>query len=364
MISLKNPFTPTFGSVPPFLAGREHILKDIERGFINGPGDPNLSTIFTGARGTGKTALLSLLSQTARNYGWISADVSAVPGMLEDIIERTKESAEDYLSQPTARVSGVQLGPIAVDWEYVPQQKGNWRSRMNDIFKQLEKHNLGLLITLDEVTVNLDEMLLFASIYQHFVREGKKVALLMAGLPYKVSALLSDDAVSFLRRSQYHHLGRIADSEIGDAFCKTIEAGGKTIDPAGLSLAVESIEGFPYMMQLVGYRTWNVAESRDVIVAADVSQGANLARMEMRDRILETTYRELSDKDIEFLTAMLEDPDDSRVSDIAKRMGVRSNYASQYKRRLLEDGVIGERGRGIVGFDIPAFREFLMQKRS
>lgn len=94
--------------------------------------------------------------------------------MLEDIIERTKESAEDYLSPPTARVSGVQLGPIAVDWEYVPQQKGNWRSRMNDIFKQLEKHNLGLLITIDEVTVNLDEMLLFASIYQHFVREGKK----------------------------------------------------------------------------------------------------------------------------------------------------------------------------------------------
>lgn len=50
----KNPFTPTFGSIPPFLAGREHILRDINRGFINGPGDPNLSTIFTGARGTGR----------------------------------------------------------------------------------------------------------------------------------------------------------------------------------------------------------------------------------------------------------------------------------------------------------------------
>jgi hypothetical protein len=67
----KNPFTPTFGSVPPFLAGREHILRDINRGFINGPGDPNLSTIFTGARGTGKTALLSLLSETALEHGWM-----------------------------------------------------------------------------------------------------------------------------------------------------------------------------------------------------------------------------------------------------------------------------------------------------
>ncbi|MDU2507298.1 MAG: hypothetical protein E6548_02135 [Collinsella sp.] len=77
---------------------------------------------------------------------------------------------------------------------------------------------------------------------------------------------------------------------------------------------------------------------------------------------LETTYRELSDKDIEFLLAMLPDSGPSRVSEIAKRMGVASNYASQYKRRLLEDGVIGERGRGLVGFDIPAFREFLNEK--
>lgn len=70
----KNPFTPTFGSIPPFLAGREHILRDINRGFINGPGDPNLSTIFTGARGTGKTALLSLLSETALEHDWIAAN--------------------------------------------------------------------------------------------------------------------------------------------------------------------------------------------------------------------------------------------------------------------------------------------------
>ena len=59
---------------------------------------------------------------------------------------------------------------------------------------------------------------------------------------------------------------------------------------------------------------------------------------------------------------MLPDSGPSRVSEIAKRMG--SNYASQYKRRLLEDGVIGERGRGLVGFDIPAFREFLSEKVS
>ena len=56
---------------------------------------------------------------------------------------------------------------------------------------------------------------------------------------------------------------------------------------------------------------------------------------------------------------MLPDSGPSRVSEIAKRMGVASNYASQYKRRLLEDGVIGERGRGLVGFDIPRVQGIL-----
>ena len=65
-----------------------------------------------------------------------------------------------------------------------------------------------------------------------------------------------------------------------------------------------------------------------------------------------------------FTPSLLLDSGPSRVSEIAKRMSVASNYASQYKRCLLEDGVIGERGRGLVGFDIPAFKEFLSEKDS
>lgn len=285
-----------------------------------------------------------------------------MPGMLEDIIERTEEAADSYLSQPHVRINGVQIGSVGLDWTYAQKAQSNWRTRMNGIFKQLEKHDIGLLITIDEVTVDLEEMLQFASVYQHFVREGKKVALLMAGLPYKVSALLRNDFVSFLRRSQYHQLGRITDVEIANAFRKTVEAGGRSITPEALEDAVKAVDGFPYMMQLVGYRTWDVSESSPQFSTSDVQQGSLLARMELRDRILKTTYRELSDKDIEFLLAMLPDSGPSRVSEIAKRMGVASNYASQYKRRLLEDGVIGERGRGLVGFDIPAFREFLNEK--
>lgn len=68
-----------------------------------------------------------------------------MPGMLEDIVERTKEAADSYLSQPHARINGVQIGPVGIDWTYAQEAQGNWRTRMNGVFRQLEKHDIELL---------------------------------------------------------------------------------------------------------------------------------------------------------------------------------------------------------------------------
>ena len=43
-------------------------------------------------------------------------------------------------------------------------------------------------------------------------------------------------------------------------------------------------------------------------------------------------------------------------------MGVKSNYASQYKKRMLSAGVIGERPDGTYGFDLPGFRDYFEQR--
>lgn len=44
MEEYSNPFTPTFGIVPPFMAGRSYIIDDILKALDRGPGDPNLSS--------------------------------------------------------------------------------------------------------------------------------------------------------------------------------------------------------------------------------------------------------------------------------------------------------------------------------
>lgn len=353
-----NPFTPTFGKVPPHLAGREGIIEDMAYALDNGPGDPNLSTILVGPRGSGKTALLSSIAHEASAHGWITASVSATPGMLDDILQRAQEAAGEFVDsgqRPHVREIGI---PQVVSFEFEKgEEEANWRTKMNRFLAELDRNGIGLLISIDEVTVELDEMVQLASVYQHFVREDRRVGLVMAGLPYQVSELITDKRISFLRRSRQRRLGRISNGDVENAFLATVEDAGKGIAPEALDAAVAAAGGFPFMMQLVGYRTW-AASRGDTITLEDAERGIAQAADEFRAGVIETTYGELSKNDRRFCEAMLEDGRASELSDIARRMGVKSNYAAQYKKRLLLAGVIAERGGSLV-FDIPGFREYL-----
>lgn len=359
-----NPFTPTFGIVPPCMAGREALIEELSSAFANGLGDPNLCTVISGARGTGKTALLSFMADEAESQGWITARTTAAEGMLEDILDQALVAARNFLDALDGRkLTGVSIGQlVSFEWSNEAPRVGNWRTQMNALLDQLAEQDIGLLITVDEVKVTVPEMKKLAQVYQHFVTEGRKVALFMAGLPQAVSALFGDDDVSFLRRARKHALGRISDGDIRDALLLTVNEGDRAISSEALDEAVEVIDGFPYMMQLVGYRMWAENPRADVIELTDARHGIELAKREMIEGILEYTYRELSDGDKRFLAAMLPDVKDSSLAAVSQRMGVKSNYASQYKRRLLTQGIIGEYSKGYVRFDMPVFRDYLEQR--
>lgn len=359
---LENPFTPTFGEAPAYLAGRQSILRNLRNAYKRQTRDPHLTTLISGARGTGKTSLLSVAASQAEEYGWVCVNVSAVPGMLQDIIERTKEAASHLLSsEASTKISGIGIGQFNVDFERTQPSMGNWRTQMNAIFQELEKTNTGLLITVDEVQPNLDEMVILAAVYQHFVREKKRVALLMAGLPHNVSQLLQDKSVSFLRRAKQVSIGRIADNEIAGALCKTVASGGRTIEDDAVANAKQAIDGFPFMLQLVGYHAWEACVG-DCITKQDVATGTELAASEMKQEILAASWRSLSGKDREFLVALLATNGRSTIEEIAKHMGVSRSYAAQYKYRLLEQGLIAEPEKSVIEFALPVLAEYVAEQ--
>ena len=91
----------------------------------------------------------------------------------------------------------------------------------------------------------------------------------------------------------------------------------------------------------------------------DFKYALETAVSDYKNDICQTALNALSDKDIEFLRAMAADEGESRISDIAGRLGVSGDYAQMYKRRLLDGGIIEQQGRGRVKFAVPYLREHL-----
>jgi hypothetical protein len=175
------------------MAGCDNAIESIEDAFRNGPGDPNLTGIFDGARGAGKTALLTLPADAAEECGWIAACVSAVPGMLEDILVQAGKGRSDDVSR--ARISSIgtrEAGTLGQE-----EDGRNWRSRLESLLDALEASGTGLLITVDDVR-DFDEMVQLASVYQHLVSAGRRIHSLWRAFPLRCRASsMASQSLSF-----------------------------------------------------------------------------------------------------------------------------------------------------------------------
>lgn len=217
----------------------------------------------------------------------------------------------------------------------------------------------GLLVTIDEVHGGArHDMREVAALSQHLVREDRQFSLAMAGLPTAVSNLLSDHVLTFLRRADRHTLKALQVDDVEDALRHTIETNGRRIDADACAAAAAATQGYPFLVQLVGYQVWRLATA-DRISAEDVSRGVVIARQRLREMVHETALNDLSDVDRDYLVAMSVDDGPSRTSDVARRLGKSAQYANTYRGRLMAAGVIETPSRGRVDLAIPYLRDTL-----
>jgi hypothetical protein len=361
----RNPFKPSAGANPPALVGREALIDEFAESIEDGPGAPGRLTIFTGPRGVGKTVMLNAIAERAQaEYQWLPIHETATPGLLERIAGQAAAMLEER-SPTTRKITGVSIsgiGGLTLSQGPAPPELG-LRQVLASLLGHLEQHGSGLLVTIDEVHAGqADELKQFAAVVQHLVREERDIALVLAGLPQAVSALLSGKSVAtFLRRAERHSLGALPLSDVATALRQTIEQAGRTISPESVDAAARASGGYPFMVQLVGYHIWRAADA-DAIVPDDVARGVAAARRRLGTLVHETAVKDLSQVDREFLLAMAGAPGPSRIADIAERMGRPANYVGVYRARLLAAGLIEESGWGAVDFALPFLREYLLDQ--
>jgi hypothetical protein len=122
---------------------------------------------------------------------------------------------------------------------------------------------------------------------------------------------------------------------VSTAIRKPIEREGREIAEAEAGRAAHATGGYPFLIQLVGYHIWRQQPRRREIAASDVDAGIVAARRRLGSLVHESAIADLSGVARTFLLAMAHDHGPSTMSDIAARLNVDSNYASQYRLRLI-----------------------------
>ncbi len=360
----QNPFRPSAGAEPPHLVGRAGLLDEFIYGLQIRSGAPGLLTIFTGARGIGKTVMLGEAEDAARSTSWAVVSETATPGFLGRIGEAMRSLTDELGGGPTGRkITGLSAAGFSITTQLPPAQQLGWRQIGENLLRVLDGNSTGLLITLDEIHgADRNELAQLAAVVQHFIRERLPVALVFAGLPAAVSDLLNEGVATFLRRADRLDLHAAAIDEVEASYLQEFSALPHPVDPPLVRAAAEATAGYPFLIQLVGYHVWQMAESVDrSLTAEDLDIALAAAHRRNNRMVIDAALATTSPKDLEFLRAMAEDDGPSSTADIGQRLGDRKNTVSNYRSRLIDAGLVQPAGRGYVGFAIPGLREHLRQ---
>ena len=282
-----GPFMPGTGSLPPYLAGREHEQAEIKENleFLEQGIAPPSALIFFGPRGNGKTALLNWTRRRALEQG-----IKVINFGTAEI--HTEESLINQLS----------IGPWwtslfeSVSWRgaEVRLRRSGSSAATRALAKLAGRAPTILLIdeahTLD---TKIGRLLLHGA--QAVSLEGLPLLLSLAGTPDLPRRLRKMQA-TFWERSAISPLERLDRGASSEAIRIPLEDVGKEITPDALNCVVADSHGYPFFLQLWGKVLWS--EVRHTSRPLEV-EDVNRVRPQFeskRKQFYSQRYRELDDR--------------------------------------------------------------------
>lgn len=340
----KNPFTLTFGKPPGQLISR---YEDIENIITTFDTDYTISYsyLIEGVRGGGKTVLMSsVANELKKDESWIIVNLNSTQDLLYGLaksLENTVKNIPGFLDKGfNVSILGVGVG-VGGDG----REKDNI-SVIEDLLSYIKKKNKKLLITIDEV-IHDDNMRVFASQFQIFLREDYPIYVIMTGLYENIYAIQNDPALTFLLRSPKIRIEPLSMSQITRQYMQIF-----SIECDEAKKLADVTKGYAFAFQALGLLYWEYRDElsfEEILIKFD----------DMLDGyVYKKIWEGLSKQDKKIVMA-LQDDQVIATKDLLKKADVKASTYSKYRERLMNKGIITMPEHGMVALALPRFRSIV-----
>lgn len=335
-----NPFTLMYGISTPSIVSRQESIDSIINSFTN---QNNMYTyLITGIRGTGKTVLLKTIEEDlSQRKDWLTININPQGSILTSLANKLYDLA--LLKKIIGKITlSVNLGVITLTRES-GEMINDPEIIIEHFLKLFKAENIKILISIDEVN-DTSEFREFINFYQILV--GKySIYLLMTALQENVNLLINDKAMTFLSRTPKIELEPLSLSNIALAYSKIF-----MIDTSLAAQMSKLTKGYAFAYQVLGY----------LFYESDNKQLSDKLISEYEQYLWKNGYnkfwKDLTNIERKFLIAMV-NTDGEKNSII--QCGFSSANYSQYRRRLLEKGLVYMPEHGKLDFVLPRFKEYV-----
>ena len=342
-----NPFTLSFGNKPYEYVSREKDKIDIIEKLTN---EPPISHCFiiTGVRGSGKTVMLTSISKH-----FLEQDNWVVIGLNPEDDMREALAAKLYTS--------TKVKHLFIDKNFNFSFHGisfslsgknpilNIDDLLDKMLKEISKHNIKVLITIDEVSNNIYMKQLVLS-FQMLIRENYQLFILATGLFENIASLENQKNMTFLIRPPKFYLCPLNLMAISNSYKATLNLE----DDEAIKCA-KLTKGYAFAFQLLGFLMFEQGKKKiDKEILNKFDQYLD-----------EFTYSKIWSsltKVEQNILSSIKTNNAVPVAHILKELNMTKEYFSQYRDRLIKKGLLDSSKRGYLTLALPRFSNFIQNK--
>ncbi len=336
-----NPFTLTFGKQPNRYINRYEDMNDIISAF-EADNPISQTYLISGIRGSGKTVLMtSVANHLRQSDAWVVVDLNVTQPLLAELSMRLTDACKQI---PNIFEKGFELSVagFGIGYNGATEERDSV-SRIESILERLKKKNKKVLITIDEVVAD-DNMRVFASQFQIFVRKDYPIFLLMTGLYENIYAIQNDPVLTFLLRAPKVKLGSLGLYQIKTEYQDIFEIEEE------LSKRLANITmGYAFAFQALGVLYWNHRDELPLEKIIEKLDGM------LEDYVYRKIWDGLSDLEKQIVLAMPDDNKKIRVKEVCDKISMTSASFSRYRERMINKGVCVSPEYGYLAIALPRF---------